>query len=148
MIRIFATAASIAVLSAATSARADDPVKVLKAMAEKVQFTSSGELKMNRPEKLRIRRTGGYADVELVYDGKLVSLYGNNARSYVQADLAGTVDQMIDTLQARSGAGLPGADLLLSNSYDQLIANVVEGKHIGQSVVAGDRAGDRCPGEQ
>jgi hypothetical protein len=55
----------------------------------------------------------------------------------VQSDLAGTVDQLIDTLQAKSGAGLPGADLLLSNTYDQLTANVIEGKHIGQGVVDG-----------
>jgi hypothetical protein len=162
-IRTFAAAASVAALTfAATgSARADDPAKLLKAMSDylggqkslsakfdsdievvtpelqKIQFTSSGEMKMNRPDKLRIRRTGGYADVELVYDGKTVSLYGNNAKSYVQADLAGTVDNMIDTLQSRSGAGLPGADLLLSNSYDQLMGNVIEGRHIGQGVVDG-----------
>lgn len=163
VIRNFAAAGSIAVLSAATmqGARADDPAKLLKTMAdylasqkslsakfdsdidvvtpdlEKIQFASSGELKMNRPDKLRIRRTGGYADVELVYDGKLVSLYGNNAKSYVQADMVGTVDQMIDELQARSGAALPGADLLLSNSYDQLMSGVLEGKHVGQGVVDG-----------
>src|SRR6267154_6546850 len=150
MIRIFAAASSIAVLSAATTARADDPAKVLKAMADylsgqkslsgkfdsdievitpelqKIQFTSSGEMKMNRPDKLRIRRTGGYADVELVYDGKTVSLYGNNAKSYVQSDLAGSIDQMIGTLQTRSGAGMPGADLLLSNSYDELPADATK----------------------
>jgi len=163
LIRISATAASIAVLSAAATpgARADDPGKILKGMADylagqkslsakfdsdievvtpelqKIQFTSSGEMKMNRPDKLRIRRTGGYADVELVYDGKTVSLYGNNAKSYVQADLAGTIDQMINTLQSRSGAGMPGADLLLSNSYDELMANVLEARHIGQGVVDG-----------
>ena len=163
LIRLSATAASIAMLSLAATgaARADDPGKLLKGMSDylagqkslsakfdsdievitpelqKIQFTSSGEMKMNRPDKLRIRRTGGYADVDLVYDGKMVSLYGNNAKSYVQADLAGTVDQMIDTVQARSGAGLPGADLLLSNAYDQLMANVTEGRHIGQGVVDG-----------
>jgi hypothetical protein len=163
LIRISATAASIAVLSIAATqvARADDPAKILKGMTDylagqkslsakfdsdievvtpelqKIQFTSSGEMKMNRPDKLRIRRTGGYADVELVYDGKTVSLYGNNAKSYVQADLPGNIDQMIDALQSRSGAGLPGADLLLSNSYDQLMANVIEGRHIGQGVVDG-----------
>jgi hypothetical protein len=162
-IRILAAAASIAVLSAVTTseAHADDPAKVLKGMSDylagqkslsakfdsdievvtpelqKIQFTSSGEMKMNRPDKLRIRRTGGYTDVELVYDGKTVSLYGNNAKSYVQADLAGTVDKMIDALQSRSGAGLPGADLLLSNSFDELMANVIEGRHIGQGVVDG-----------
>jgi hypothetical protein len=163
LIRIAATAASIAVLSLAAThgARAEDPAKILKGMSEylasqkslsakfdsdievvtpelqKIQFTSSGEMKMNRPDKLRIRRTGGYADVELVYDGKTVSLYGNGAKSYVQSDLAGTIDQMIDTLQSRSGAGLPGADLLLSNSYDQLMANVIDGRHVGQGVVDG-----------
>jgi hypothetical protein len=162
-IRILATTASVALLSAAAmqSARADDPAKVLKAMTDylagqkslsakfdsdievvtpelqKIQFTSSGEMKMNRPDKLRIRRTGGYADVELVYDGKTVSLYGNNAKSYVQADLAGNVDQMINTLQARAGAGMPGADLLLSNSYDELMGNVFDAKHIGPGVVDG-----------
>jgi hypothetical protein len=163
MIRIFAMTASIAVLSGATTegARADDPAKVLKTMTDylagqkslsakfdsdievitpelqKIQFASSGELKMDRPDKLRIRRTGGYADVELVYDGKTVSLYGNNAKSYVQAEMAGTIDQMIGTLQTRSGAGMPGSDLLLSNSYDELMTNVLEGKHIGQGVVDG-----------
>jgi hypothetical protein len=163
LIRISATSASIAALSLLTTqgARADDPAKVLKAMSDylagqkslsakfdsdievvtpelqKIQFTSSGEMKMNRPDKLRVRRTGGYADVELVYDGKTVSLYGNNAKSYVQADLGGGVDKMIDTLQSRSSAGLPGADLLLSDSYEELMANVIEGRHIGQGVVDG-----------
>lgn len=163
LIRISATAASIVVLSAvaAQTAHADDPAKILKGMTDylagqkslsakfdsdievvthelqKIQFTSSGEMKMNRPDKLRVRRTGGYADVELVFDGKTVSLYGNNAKSYVQADLAGTIDQMIDALQSRSGAGLPGADLLLSNSYDQLMANVIDGRHVGPAVVDG-----------
>ena len=163
IVRIFTTAASIAVLAIAASgsARADDPATLLKAMSDylasqkslsakfdsdvevvtpelqKIQFTSSGEMKMNRPDKLRVRRTGGYADVELVYDGKTVSLYGNNAKSYVQADVAGGTDKMIDTLYSHSSAGLPGADLLLSNSYDELMANVIDGRHIGQGVVDG-----------
>ena len=101
----------------AQSARADDPAKFLKAMSdytaaqksisatfdsdievvtpelEKIQFTSSGKLLLTRPDKLRISRTGGYADVQLVYDGKTVSLYGNNAKAYAQADLTGTIDQ-------------------------------------------------------
>lgn len=163
MIRFSAATAAIAVVSVAASqsARADDPAKILKAMSDylagqkslsakfdsdvevvtpelqKIQFSSSGEMKMNRPDKLRVRRTGGYTDVELVYDGKTVSLHGNNAKSYVQADLAGGTDKMIDTLAGQSSIGLPGADLLLTNSYDELMANVTQGSHIGQGVVDG-----------
>src|SRR3981189_301984 len=140
----------------AQSARGDDAAKVLKAMTdytaaqksisatfdsdieivtpelEKVQFTSSGKLQLTRPDKLRISRTGGYTDVQLVYDGKTVSIYGNNAKAYAQADLAGTIDQLVDLIQAKSGAAMPGTDLLLSNAYDELMSNDILASHIGQ----------------
>jgi hypothetical protein len=163
MIRVSATAVSVAIFAAATShgACADDSAALLKAMTdytaaqksisatfdsdievitaelEKVQFTSSGQLKLSRPDKLRVRRTGGYADVELVYDGKIVSLYGNNAKAYVQADAPGTIDQLVDAIQERTGGAMPGTDLLLSNAYDVLTSDVIEGHHVGQGVVDG-----------
>ena len=145
----------------AQPARADDPAKFLKAMSdytaaqksisatfdsdieivtpelEKIQFTSSGKLQLTRPDKLRVSRTGGYADVQLIYDGKTVSIYGNNAKAYVQADLAGTIDQLVDLIQAKSGAAMPGTDLLLSNAYDELMSNVIQASHIGQGVIDG-----------
>jgi hypothetical protein len=152
---------TVVIVFTAQSARADDPAKVLKAMTDytaaqksisatfdsdievvtpelqKVQFTSSGKLQLTRPDKLRISRTGGYADVQLVYDGKTVSIYGNNAKAYAQADLAGTIDQLVDLIQAKSGAAMPGTDLLLSNAYDELMSNVILASHIGQGVVDG-----------
>jgi hypothetical protein len=154
-------AAAVILLAASSVANADGPAKTLKAMTDylgaqktlsasfdsdieiitpdlqKIQFASSGQIKLSRPDKLRVRRTGGYADVELVYDGKAISVYGNNAKSYVQADAPGTVDQMIDAIQARSGVAMPGTDLLLSNAYDELMATATEGKHIGLGVVDG-----------
>jgi hypothetical protein len=160
LIRISATTAAVAML-APSGARADDSASLLKAMADytaaqksitatfdsdievitpelqKIQFASSGQLKMTRPDKLRIHRTGGYADVDLVYDGKTVSLYGNNAKAYVQVDAPGSIDQLVDTIQAKTSAGMPGADLLLSDSYKVLTSDVVEGQHIGQGVVDG-----------
>ena len=52
------------------SAKFDSDIEVITPELQKIQFTSSGQMKMNRPDKLRVRRTGGYADVELVFDGK------------------------------------------------------------------------------
>jgi len=161
--RTFAATASVAILAVATPqvARADDSAALLKAMTDytaaqksitasfdsdievitpelqKIQFASSGQLKLTRPDKLRIRRTGGYADVDLAYDGKTVSIYGNNAKAYVQADAPGTIDQLVDTMQAKTGDAMPGIDLLLSNSYDVITSDVIEGHHIGQGVVDG-----------
>src|SRR5258708_4231416 len=119
------------------SATFDSDIEVVTPELEKIQFTSSGKLQLERPDKLRISRTGGYADVQLVYDGKTVSIYGNNAKAYGQADLAGTIDQLVDLIQAKSGAAMPGTDLLLSNAYDELMSNVILASHIGQGVVDG-----------
>src|SRR5258706_3858920 len=152
---------AIFMVSTAQSSRADDPARLLKAMSdytaaqksiaatfdsdieivtpelEKVQFASSGKLQLARPDKLRVSRTGGYADVQLIYDGKTVSIYGTNAKAYAQADLAGTIDQLVDLIQAKSGAAMPGTDLLLSNAYDELMSNVILASHIGQGVIDG-----------
>ena len=78
------------------SAAFDSTLEAMTPQGEKIQFNSSGTLQLQRPNEIRLTRTGGYADVELVYDGKTVSLYGNGAKSYVQADLAGNVDQVAD----------------------------------------------------
>ena len=119
------------------SATFDSDVEVVTPELEKIQFTSSGKMQLSRPDKLRIKRTGGYADVEIVYDGKIASLYGNNAKAYVQVDAPGTIDNLIDALQGRSGGSMPGTDLLLSDAYDMLMSDVIEGHHIGQGVVDG-----------
>ncbi|MCJ9699494.1 DUF2092 domain-containing protein [Bradyrhizobium sp. SHOUNA76] len=84
------------------SAAFDSDIEVITPELQKIQFASSGQLKLSRPDKLRVRRTGGYANIELIYDGKAVSLYGNDAKSYIQAEAPGTVDQMIATMQASS----------------------------------------------
>jgi hypothetical protein len=119
------------------SASFDSDIEVVTSDLEKIQFTSSGKIQVARPDKLRVKRTGGYADVEIVYDGKTVSLYGNNAKAYVQADAPGTIDHLVDALQGRTGGAMPGTDLLLSDAYDVLTSDVIEGHHIGQGVVDG-----------
>jgi hypothetical protein len=119
------------------SASFDSDIEVITPELQKIQFTSSGQVQLNRPDKMRVRRTGGYTDVELVYDGKAVTLSGNHTKAYVQQDLPGSVDQMIDQVQARLGTAMPGTDLLLANSFDELMSNVIDGTHIGQGVVDG-----------
>jgi len=152
---------AIVLLAAIPEVRADDAGKILKSMSDylagqktlsasfdsdievitpelqKIQFASSGEFKLSRPDKLRVKRTGGYADVDLVYDGKTISVSGNNIQSYVQAAMPGTVDQMVDGIQGRSGLGMPGMDLLVSNSFDELTANAINGVHVGHGVIDG-----------
>jgi hypothetical protein len=115
----------------------DSDIEVITPQLEKIQFTNSGEALLSRPDKLRAHRVGGYADVALFFDGKTVSVYGKHINAYAQFDAPGSVDQLIEALRAGHGIALPGADLLLSNSYDVLVAGVKEAKHIGRGVIDG-----------
>jgi len=119
-----------------TSMTFDSDIEVITAELQKIQFTGSGQVLLNRPDKLRATRTGGYSDVELVFDGKAATLLGKNVNAFAQVDAPGSVDQLIDRLRERKVA-IPGADLLLSRVYEELTAGVIDSKHIGQGVIDG-----------
>jgi hypothetical protein len=115
----------------------DSDIEVITPQLEKVQFTNSGEALLSRPSQLRAHRVGGYADVAMFFDGKTVSIFGKHLNGYAQFDAPGGVDQLFKTLRAGHGVALPFADLLLTNSYDTLVAEVMEAKHIGRGVIDG-----------
>lgn len=104
---------------------------------QKLALASSGAITLNRPDKIRATRAGGFADVELLFDGKTMTLLGKNANLYAQVDVPGTIDHLIDELRDKFNKPLPGADLLLSNVYAVLMTDVVDGKDLGSGVIGG-----------
>jgi hypothetical protein len=119
------------------SAKFDSSIEVITPDLQKIQFASSGQLLLSRPDKLRATRTGGYADIELVFDGKTATVLGKNINAFAQVDAPGSVDQLIDRLRDELSIELPGADLLNSNAYEVLTPDVIDAKHIGQGVIDG-----------
>ena len=115
----------------------DSDIEVITPELEKIQFTNSGDALLSRPDKLRAHRVSGHADVTMFFDGKTVSILGKNLNGYAQFEAPGTVDQLIEALRAGHGVALPGADLLLSQSYTVLVAGVREAKHIGRGIIDG-----------
>jgi hypothetical protein len=115
----------------------DSAIEVITPQLEKIQFTNSGQALLIRPDKLHAHRVGGYADVEMVFDGRTVGIYGRHVNGYARFEAPGTVDQLIGMLRMGHGVALPGADLLLSNSFDVLMADVREARHIGRGVIDG-----------
>lgn len=115
----------------------DSDIEVITSNLQKIQFASSGQVQMSRPDKLRATRTGGYKDIEIVFDGKLLTVNDKDAHGYAQIDAEGTADQLIDVLRDKHGVVAPGADLLLPNVFDVLMADVVDGVVIGKGVIDG-----------
>lgn len=115
----------------------DSDIEVITPELEKIQFTNSSTATVQRPDKIHAHRVGGYADVEMWFDGANVSVYGRSINGYTQFELPGTLDHLIAALSAGHGVALPGSDLLLSNAFEVLSFGVLEAKHIGRGVIGG-----------
>ncbi len=119
------------------SVKYDADVEVVTPAIQKIQFSASGEFVMSRPDKFRVSRTGGYADVELISDGARVTVHDRGGNRYAELAGARSFDEVVEKLRNEAGVEVPGADLLLSKPYDELMAGVLEAMHVGRGVIDG-----------
>ena len=115
----------------------DTNFEVVTKDQQKLSLASSGTVHLTRPDKIRATRHGGFANVEMVFDGKTLTVLGKGANVYAHAEVPGTLDNLMDVLRDKLGRPIPGGDLLLSNVYDQLMADVVDVKDLGSGVIGG-----------
>src|ERR1700761_802221 len=110
----------------------DSDIEVITSELQKIQFTSSGQVQLSRPDQLRATRTGGYNDVELVFDGKMLTNNSKDRNICAQVDSPGSVDQLIGQLRDKYAVIAPGGDLLLSRSFDEMMADVIDAMDVGR----------------
>jgi hypothetical protein len=115
----------------------DTSLEIVTKDNQRLALASSGTVTLNRPDKIRATRWGGFANVESVFDGKVLSLLGKNAHLYFQVEVPGTIDHLVDELRDKYHWPLPAADMLMSNVYDQLMPLVVNVKDLGSGVIRG-----------
>ncbi len=104
---------------------------------QKLGLASSGSISLNRPGKIRATRAGGHADIVMLYDGETLTLSGNDANLYTQIKVSGSIDNMIDALRNDYNRPLPAADLIMTNTYEQLMDGVTDIKDLGSGVING-----------
>jgi hypothetical protein len=111
--------------------------EVVTKEGQKLQFLHSGEIAIQRPNKLHAIRTGAAGTAEIFFDGKSLELYRRDANVYLQFDAA-NIDQAIDVIH-NFGFDAPGADLLTSKPLDPSTTDLVSGTHVGMTFVNGTK---------
>lgn len=115
----------------------DTSLEVVTTQKQKIALVSSGTVTLSRPDKVRISRAGGFATVEILFDGKMLTAVDKSAKKYAQTEIPGTIDNLIDVLRDKYNRPVPGADLLLSDLYGELMPQVVDVKDLGSGVIRG-----------
>jgi len=115
----------------------DATLEVVTPEDQILALASSGKVELQRPDKLRATRAGGFADVDMSFDGKKLTILGKNLNIYTQVEIPGSIDHLVDVMRDKYDRPLPAADLLLSNSYDALMEGVEDIKDLGSGVIGG-----------
>lgn len=120
------------------SADYDANHEIVNLEGQKIQYSASGSIALERGKGLRVTRRGPFADVELTFDGKTISLYGKGMNVYAQLESPDpSVEGAVEELRASTGLDAPGADLIASDPYSLLTDGVTEGFVVGSAFVAG-----------
>jgi hypothetical protein len=115
----------------------DTNLEIVTPDLQKIGFASSGSVTVARPDKIKMTRTGGFADVEMASDGKKLTLLGKNLNVFASIEAVGNIDELIDKLRSDYGAELPAADLLSPNADEIMMADVTSAYDLGVGVIGG-----------
>ena len=121
----------------AFSMNADIDNEIIDLAGQKLQLSSDATILIERPDKLYIHRHGAYADIEIVFDGEMLTIHGKGKNAYLQTKSSGSVDNAFNALEGEIGLDAPGSDLMLANPYPSLTDGIMSSAYLGKSYVNG-----------
>ena len=104
---------------------------------QKFQFAFSSDIVVQRPDRLLVERTDGIVDHLFVYDGETLSTYHAEDGFFAIISAPDNLDDLLHFARDTLDQVPPAGDMLFTNSFELLTANVTSGIVVGQAVVDG-----------
>ena len=124
---------------AAFSVDADVDNEIIDLAGQKLQLSSSASVALQRPNRIQMSRQGGIADVEVLFDGKSLTLQSKTRNAYLQLDSSGTIDEALRAVSNEIGIDMAAGDFFFADPYSGLVTDVVSGAYLGWGYVEGVR---------
>jgi hypothetical protein len=100
-------------------------------------YSTVSQVKMQRPDKLRVITLGDGVPDEVYYDGKEIAAYIPSANLVAIADAPPTIDALLEHVWDKAAIYFPFADVLSSDPYAALAKNLRSAFVVGQSIAVG-----------
>lgn len=104
-------------------------------------YTNKSLVTLQRPDKLRVIKTGDGIPDEFYYDGKVMAAYVPSADLIAISDAPPTVDKMLDAAWDIGAIYFPFADVIASDPCG-VFDSMTSAFYVGQSVVVGGTTTD------
>ena len=119
--------------------RATNTMQVMLVSGEKLDFEAVSDVSVRRPDRMRSRRSGVAVNVDFFYDGKTVTVFDRPTKFFTVTEVPPSLDGMVARLQDLVGVEVPGADLLYTDLYEGLMADVTHGHYVAIEDMGGVR---------
>jgi hypothetical protein len=108
---------------------------VLKS-GQKVQFGATVDMKVRRPDRMRVDISGDRRNERIYYDGKTFTVFGDKVNFFATFPAPGTLADLKDVLEKR-GFDLPLADLFYWGTKFDATASITRATRVGAANVEG-----------
>ena len=106
---------------------------------QKIQYDFGTSVVIQRPNKLRAERKGDLVDQVVVYDGKTLTIFDAGKNYYAVAEAPDNIDSVLHFARDTLDIVPPSGDLIYTNAFDLLMAQVTSGMVVGKSIIGGVR---------
>lgn len=106
---------------------------------QKVQFGFSSDVVVQRPNKMRVERTDGFTRQFFIYDGTTLSVHDDQHDVYAVVASPENLDGLLHFARDSLDLVPPAGDMIFSNAFQLLTANVTSGLVVGEAVISGVR---------
>lgn len=117
--------------------KASNTVEVVLVSGQKLQFDSTSDVTVERPNKIQAARIGDLDQQTFVYDGQKISVFSQNDGNPYYATVAAppTLEGALDFARESLDIVAPAGDLLYADAYEILMEDVISGMYVGPSML-------------
>jgi hypothetical protein len=105
---------------------------------QKLQHSAKATMEVARPNRLRARIATALAERELIYNGKVATLYAPAQKKYSSVEVSDNLTGLVRRLQERYGIEVPLADLFLWGTADAPLDTIESAMNAGQDIIGND----------
>jgi hypothetical protein len=100
-------------------------------------LTNVRRVVVERPNRLAADAEGDTLSRSVWFDGRSLALYDRAQNVYASIPTPGSIDTALETIFEKYGVDIPLADLLFSDPYETLTAEVTYSRYLGLHLAAG-----------
>ncbi len=104
---------------------------------QRIQYSNSRSMLVRRPDRIATEAYGDLVNRSVWYDGKSFTLLDREFNTYIQVPAPGSIDALLDQIEAQLEVVIPLGEVLSEDVYQALTPQIRQARYLGLHQVRG-----------